>query len=332
MIGRVSRKTTAANETHADESYFASRQSETGAPKTGSAIEHPVDLGSSSATHFEIPPQALKTVAVAAPDEARSYARGSTVQVAEVAFREMRPQNGQPKRNAARSRRDRVPASRTSCKRAGRYAIRPGEHCSAVASDVDSFAGASDEDCTPVTSQNGRCAAARDAEETVTAKTVAASDDVHEQSAAGTTSTDEGRAGRALRGRKSTRPQGTRAKNRKACADAALSRQRKATVRRATPNASGQKTTVDLEALKVPTHSAALVDGVAYVRAVAMHVDLVGASARLVVSQDEKVSKAELDRLRELIFGKGGPASSEEGLRIDWEGIPRPGRERKQPE
>jgi len=81
------------------------------------------------------------------------------------------------------------------------------------------------------------------------------------------------------------------------------------------------------EELQVPTDLAALVDGPAYVRAVASQVDLVGASARLIVSADEKVAKAELDRLRELIFGKGGPPPADETLRIDWTGFPRPNRE-----
>jgi hypothetical protein len=79
--------------------------------------------------------------------------------------------------------------------------------------------------------------------------------------------------------------------------------------------------------LKVPTDLAALEDGPSYVRAVATKVDLVGASAKLVVSQDEKIAKAELDRLRELIFGKGGPAAAEESTRMDWTGFPRPMRE-----
>lgn len=92
---------------------------------------------------------------------------------------------------------------------------------------------------------------------------------------------------------------------------------------------SDEKKIAEVEALKVPTDPEALMDGPAYVRAVAQHVDLVGASARLVVSHDEKVCKAELDRLRELIFGKGGPQQSDEPLRINWDGIPRPEREYK---
>lgn len=70
--------------------------------------------------------------------------------------------------------------------------------------------------------------------------------------------------------------------------------------------------------LKVPTDLAALQDGPSYVRAVAAKVDLVGASAQLVVSLDEKIAKAELDRLRELIFGKGGPPQAEETVQMDF--------------
>ena len=103
---------------------------------------------------------------------------------------------------------------------------------------------------------------------------------------------------------------------------------KKALMTKKNSSEANEKKTVELEALKVPTDRAALVDGPAYVRSVAKHVDLVAASARLVVSSDEKVSKAELDRLRELIFGKGGPPAGDEPLRIDWEGVPRPDRER----
>ena len=38
--------------------------------------------------------------------------------------------------------------------------------------------------------------------------------------------------------------------------------------------------------------------------------DLVAASVRLVSSDDEKIAKAELDRLREMKFGKVGPAAN----------------------
>ena len=90
------------------------------------------------------------------------------------------------------------------------------------------------------------------------------------------------------------------------------------------PNGSPESR--ERDALKVPTDLAALLDGPSYVRAVAAQVDLVAASAKLVISTDEKIAKAELDRLRELIFGKGGPPAADETLRIDWTGIPRPDR------
>jgi hypothetical protein len=51
-------------------------------------------------------------------------------------------------------------------------------------------------------------------------------------------------------------------------------------------------------------------DGSAYVDAVAARVDLVAASVRLVSSDDEKIAKGELDRLREMKFGKIGPAAN----------------------
>jgi hypothetical protein len=58
------------------------------------------------------------------------------------------------------------------------------------------------------------------------------------------------------------------------------------------------------------TDFAAMQDGSAYVDAVAARVDLVAASVRLVSSEDEKIAKAELDRLREMKFGKVGPAAN----------------------
>ena len=77
------------------------------------------------------------------------------------------------------------------------------------------------------------------------------------------------------------------------------------------------------EKLKKPTDPAALLDGPSYVRAVASQVDLVGASAKLVISADEKIAKSELDRLRELIFGRGGPPPADETLQIDWSAMTR---------
>jgi hypothetical protein len=86
---------------------------------------------------------------------------------------------------------------------------------------------------------------------------------------------------------------------------------------------SPQPAPQEIEELKRPTDLAALADGPSYVRAVASQVDLVGVSARLVISTDPKIAKAELDRLRELIFGKGGPPQAEETLQIDWSAMTR---------
>jgi hypothetical protein len=58
------------------------------------------------------------------------------------------------------------------------------------------------------------------------------------------------------------------------------------------------------------TDFAAMQDGSAYVDAVAARVDLVAASVRLVSAEDEKIAKGELDRLREMKFGKVGPAAN----------------------
>jgi len=117
--------------------------------------------------------------------------------------------------------------------------------------------------------------------------------------------------------------------DRQACAGVALSPQKENLMTKGTSTQPDEKTLAEVEKLKVPTDPEALADGPSYVRAVALHVDLVGASARLVVSHDEKVSKAELDRLRELIFGKGGPQQGDEPLRIDWTDVPRPEHDRK---
>jgi hypothetical protein len=75
-----------------------------------------------------------------------------------------------------------------------------------------------------------------------------------------------------------------------------------------------------------PTDFAAMQDGAAYVNSVASRVDLVGASVRLVGSEDEKIAKSELDRLRDMKFGKGPVTVIEEGLRLEPGDIPRPAR------
>ncbi len=55
-----------------------------------------------------------------------------------------------------------------------------------------------------------------------------------------------------------------------------------------------------------PTDYEAMQDAGAYVNAVAERVDLVAASVRLVQSTDAKIAKSELDRLRDMKFGKVG--------------------------
>jgi hypothetical protein len=59
-----------------------------------------------------------------------------------------------------------------------------------------------------------------------------------------------------------------------------------------------------------PTNYEATQDADAYVNAVAERVDLVAASVRLVQSTDTKIAKAELDRLRDMKFGKAGAAAN----------------------
>ena len=285
----------------------------TGAP-TNESSAYP---GNSTASRFEIPPPPLTVATVAAPRTGRSAAATSKVLNAEAASR---------KRKAARSSRDRVSGARASssskasraaviAKSDDRVANASGDDRSAAARDAGDMA-AQQPDCTAVGHEGDRFAVAGDVDCSPVARhaACAASDDVRGHTAAGTESMDAGCR-----------------QSRKTYAELALARQNKdAMTKTKPPQASEENSSLNTEALKVPTDPAALLDGGAYVRAVAMHVDLVGASARLVVSTDEKVSKAELDRLRELIFGKGGPPPADEVLRIDWAGIPRPNRERKQ--
>jgi hypothetical protein len=75
-----------------------------------------------------------------------------------------------------------------------------------------------------------------------------------------------------------------------------------------------------------PTNSEAMQDAGAYVNAVAERVDLVAASVRLVESGDHKIAKAELDRLRDMKFGKVGPPPVEEQEWPELGDLPRPPR------
>ncbi|HET8923826.1 MAG TPA: hypothetical protein VFN26_12635 [Candidatus Acidoferrum sp.] len=73
------------------------------------------------------------------------------------------------------------------------------------------------------------------------------------------------------------------------------------------------------------TGAVAIEDGAAYFDAVAARVDLVGASVRLIINADLKISKSELDRVREMKFGKTG-AAVEEVIRVEPGDMPRPPR------
>jgi hypothetical protein len=74
------------------------------------------------------------------------------------------------------------------------------------------------------------------------------------------------------------------------------------------------------------TKAAAIQDGAAFFDAVAARVDLVGASVRLIINEDLKTSKSELDRVREMKFGKAGWTIVEESPRVDLGDLPRPER------
>jgi hypothetical protein len=77
-----------------------------------------------------------------------------------------------------------------------------------------------------------------------------------------------------------------------------------------------------------PTDTAALKDCSAFACSVAEAVDLIKVSKSLLQSTDEKIRKAELDRVRDMQFGKlgAGAAPAEESFAVDWTGVPRPPR------
>jgi hypothetical protein len=74
------------------------------------------------------------------------------------------------------------------------------------------------------------------------------------------------------------------------------------------------------------TKAAAKQDAAAFFDAVAARVDLVGASVRLIISEDLKIAKSELDRVCEMKFGKAGFTVVEESPRVDLGDLPRPER------
>lgn len=106
------------------------------------------------------------------------------------------------------------------------------------------------------------------------------------------------------------------ANTRAACPD------REASADAAPPRPSEQKPASTALRFPGPTETAALENGLSFARAVASRVDLVGVSASLVCCEDEKVRKAELDRLRQLLFDDGDVA--EEPTRIDFGDLAKP--------
>jgi hypothetical protein len=74
-------------------------------------------------------------------------------------------------------------------------------------------------------------------------------------------------------------------------------------------NGSSSQDKRDAVELLRPTEVTAIQDGAAFFDAVAAQVDLVKASVRLIINEDLKISKSELDRVREMKFGKVSTAT-----------------------
>jgi hypothetical protein len=80
---------------------------------------------------------------------------------------------------------------------------------------------------------------------------------------------------------------------------------------------SGKKEPIEFPG---PTDFTAMQDGQAFARTVGEEVDLVAVSASLLQSGDEKIRKAELDKIREMIFGKVGTSgATAEGPVLMWD-------------
>ncbi len=107
--------------------------------------------------------------------------------------------------------------------------------------------------------------------------------------------------------------------DRQACAGAVPPRSgsRQGEMTRETKNTQGE--TAGNIHLLGPTEFDAMQDGAAFVSAVASRVDLVRASVRLVCANDEKIAKAELDRLREMKFGKVSATTVPESPTVIWD-------------
>ena len=253
-------------------------------------------MNRTTSTHSSVPEPSISVVAPPGSRKFRDEALSES-KISDIPS----PRPLPPAKAAPRSARIEAPGRRVQASAASRFstttrkASRSGRDRSSVA-------------CELATQRDG---------EAVLSKTVAASDDAKHPTAAGIAPKGSSRAGRSSRDRQKTG----------AAANAAAARSRQESENQPMLKSSPAENTQSKRSndqLKVPTDLAALEDGPSYVRAVAAKVDMVGASAQLVVSQDEKIAKAELDRLRELIFGKGGPFQPDEPVRIDWSAFPQP--------
>lgn len=116
-------------------------------------------------------------------------------------------------------------------------------------------------------------------------------------------------------------PNGAACSDREAYADAAPAQPRKGSRAGGLPRHPDDKTAQE-PPFAGPTESAALEDGPSFARAVSARVDLVGVSASLLCCRDEKIQKAELDRIRQLLFDN--PNAPEEPPRIDFGDLLKP--------
>jgi hypothetical protein len=173
---------------------------------------------------------------------------------------------------------------------------RPNGHTAALGSSRAPLPAAAEETPRDVANSRGRVSSSRD---------VAASDDARETSVAGAAH------------------YGAACSDREAYAEAAPPLPQQASCAGGLPRHPEEKT-VQEPNFAGPTETAALEDGPSFVRAVAARVDLVGVSASLVCSKDEKICKAELDRLRQLLFDNQD--TTEEPPRIDFGDLLKPPR------
>jgi hypothetical protein len=109
-----------------------------------------------------------------------------------------------------------------------------------------------------------------------------------------------------------------------AASESSQSQVKKGRPRRSSGNSSNDNG--DATHLLGRTKASAKQDAAAFFDAVAARVDLVGASVRLIINEDLKISKSELDRVREMKFGKAGLTVVEESPRVDLGDLPRPER------